>query len=115
MVYITVKQPPMFHQMTLEELLFQDYKGPMVINANESNTRTYEFNFVQRFFMYAKAEVWYRTWKSCSYMVFCLRSASISSLITNVMMIPVDFKLTKAFRNYEKQRFVYTRYADSMV
>ena len=39
----------------------------------------------------------------------------ISPLITNVMMIPVDFKLTKAFRNYEKQRFVYTRYADDFI
>ena len=27
MVYITVRQPPMFHQMTLEELLFQDYRS----------------------------------------------------------------------------------------
>lgn len=36
----------------------------------------------------------------------------ISPLITNVMMIPVDFKLTKAFRDHGKQKFIYTRYAD---
>lgn len=36
----------------------------------------------------------------------------ISPLITNIMMIPVDFKLANAFRNFENQRFIYTRYAD---
>lgn len=36
----------------------------------------------------------------------------ISPLITNIMMIPVDYKLSNALRNYERQRFVYTRYAD---
>ena len=39
----------------------------------------------------------------------------ISPLITNIMMIPVDFKLTKALRDFEKQRFVYTRYADDFI
>ena len=36
----------------------------------------------------------------------------ISPLITNIMMIPVDFKLANTLRDYNKQRFVYTRYAD---
>ena len=36
----------------------------------------------------------------------------ISPMITNIMMIPVDFKLANAFRNFENQRFIYTRYAD---
>ena len=31
------------------------------------------------------------------------------------MMIPVDFKLSKAFRDYDKQQFVYTRYADDFI
>ena len=39
----------------------------------------------------------------------------LSPLITNVMMIPVDFKLSKAFRNFHKQRFIYTRYADDFI
>lgn len=39
----------------------------------------------------------------------------ISPLITNIMMIPVDFKLTKALRDFDKQRFVYTRYADDFI
>lgn len=43
MVYITVKQSPMYHQMTLEEFLFQTFQGPAVINENMTNTRTYEF------------------------------------------------------------------------
>ena len=248
MVYITVKQPPMFHQMTLEELLFQDYKGPMVINANESNTRTYEFNFASEHFtrridvgsLIAKLTRYNQSTEELRkknrhelYKSFCIPKKSgglrhinapeaelmdalrrqktmyeqdfhvlyhtsafayiknrctvdavkrhqaneskwfakldlhdffgsttldfvmsmfsmifpfsevvkvpegkaqlrkalelafldgglpqgtpISPLITNVMMIPVDFKLTKAFRNYEKQRFVYTRYADDFI
>ena len=40
MVYITVKQPVMYRQMTLEELLFSDNGKSIVINSNESNTRT---------------------------------------------------------------------------
>lgn len=36
----------------------------------------------------------------------------ISPLITNVMMIPVDFELTRRLRNFNDQAFVYTRYAD---
>jgi len=40
----------MFHQMTLEELLFQDYKGPKLINTSDSNTRTYEFEYASEHF-----------------------------------------------------------------
>lgn len=39
----------------------------------------------------------------------------ISPLITNVMMIPVDYKLANAFRDFDKQRFIYTRYADDFI
>ena len=39
----------------------------------------------------------------------------ISPLITNIMMIPVDFTLSKKLREYEKQKFVYTRYADDFL
>ena len=42
MVYLTVKQPPMFHQMTLEEFLFQPQVTAPVINENMTNTRTFE-------------------------------------------------------------------------
>lgn len=248
MVYITVKQSPMFHQMTLEELLFQDYKPPTPISTGDSNTRTYEFDYVSEHFarridvgalvekltgyndsvnelrgkkrselyksfcipkksgglrhinapktelmdalrrqkaMYEEDfHVLYHTsafayikhrcavdavkrhqsneskWfakidlhdffgsttldfvMSMFSMIFPfsevvkfpegeaqLRKAlelaflngrlpqgtPISPLITNVMMIPVDFKLTKAFRNYDKQRFIYTRYADDFI
>lgn len=36
----------------------------------------------------------------------------ISPTITNIMMIPVDFKLANGFRDFNNQRFIYTRYAD---
>lgn len=39
----------------------------------------------------------------------------LSPLITNIMMIPIDFTLTKKFRSNEKQKFVYTRYADDFI
>lgn len=31
------------------------------------------------------------------------------------MMIPVDFKLSNTLRNFEKQSFIYTRYADDFI
>lgn len=39
----------------------------------------------------------------------------ISPTITNIMMIPIDFKLYKEFRDHNKQSFVYTRYADDFL
>lgn len=39
----------------------------------------------------------------------------ISPTITNIMMIPVDFKIYNGLRNFEGQRFVYTRYADDFL
>ena len=36
----------------------------------------------------------------------------ISPTITNIMMIPVDFKLANGLRNFSGKPFVYTRYAD---
>lgn len=42
MYYITVKQPPMYHQMSLEEFLFNVEVKPLVLNPNMTNTRTYE-------------------------------------------------------------------------
>jgi len=39
----------------------------------------------------------------------------ISPLITNVMMIPIDFKLSNELRSFEKQSFIYTRYADDFI
>lgn len=248
MVYITVRQSPMFHQMTLEELLFQDYKGPAIVNTSDSNTRTYEFDRASEHFtsridvdsLIAKLARYNQSTEELRgkkrhelYKSFCIPKKSgglrhinapqpelmdalrrqktmyeedfhvlyhtsafayikrrctvdavkrhqsneskwfakldlhdffgsttlnfvmsmfamifpfsevvkvpegeaqlrkalelafldgglpqgtpISPLITNVMMIPVDFKLTKAFRNHEKQQFVYTRYADDFI
>lgn len=42
MVYITVKQQPMYHQMTLEEFLFGKGDSQSLINDNHTNTRTYK-------------------------------------------------------------------------
>ena len=39
----------------------------------------------------------------------------ISPLITNVMMIPVDHALSNGFRDFNNQRYVYTRYADDFL
>ena len=39
----------------------------------------------------------------------------ISPIITNIMMIPIDFTLTKKLRQFEKQKFIYTRYADDFL
>lgn len=39
----------------------------------------------------------------------------MSPTLTNVMMIPIDYTLSNALRDFNKQRFVYTRYADDMI
>lgn len=38
----------------------------------------------------------------------------MSPILTNVMMIPIDYALSNALRDFNRQRFVYTRYADDM-
>lgn len=50
MIYITVRQSPIYHQMTLEEYLFQDYHRTVVINDNTTNTKTYEVDNVSERF-----------------------------------------------------------------
>ena len=42
------------------------------------------------------------------------QGTQISPLLTNIMMIPIDFELSKAFRESD-QRFIYTRYADDFI
>ena len=39
----------------------------------------------------------------------------ISPIITNIMMIPIDYKLANGFRDFNRQRFIYTRYADDFL
>lgn len=39
----------------------------------------------------------------------------LSPIVTNIMMIPIDFKLANGFRNLDDQQFVYTRYADDFI
>ena len=46
MVYITVKQSPVYKQMTFEEFLFGDIKEGSLIVNNTTNTRTYEQQFL---------------------------------------------------------------------
>lgn len=36
----------------------------------------------------------------------------ISPMLTNLMMIPIDYRICNCLRNYKGQSFVYTRYAD---
>lgn len=50
MVYITVMQSPIYHQMTLEEFLFQNFKAQTILNTNVSNTRTYAYETVSEHF-----------------------------------------------------------------
>lgn len=39
----------------------------------------------------------------------------LSPLITNVMMIPIDYRLSNAFRDFGGNKMVYTRYADDIL
>ena len=38
----------------------------------------------------------------------------ISPMLTNLMMIPIDHKLATTLKDFEKNRYVYTRYADDI-
>lgn len=50
MFYITVKQSPMYRQMSLDELLFgTDDSKPMLISSNATNTRTYEVSSTYKY------------------------------------------------------------------
>ena len=250
MTYITVRQSPMYHQMTLEEFLFQDEARDVLLNDNTTNTRTYEVPFLTEYmerkfrfdirhlveklrefndataslrsvprhslyeefyipkrsgglrridapcpelmdalrrlktifeedfralyhtaaFAYVKKRStiddvkrhqanesrWYAKYDLHNFfgsttLDFMVRQFSmvypfsevvkskyglsqlmtalelatldgglpqgtpISPLITNIMMIPIDYKLSNKLRNFEKQRFVYTRYADDFL
>lgn len=250
MTYITVRQSPMYHQMTLEEFLFQDNARDVLLNDNTTNTRTYEVPFLTEYmerkfrfdihhlveklrefndataslrsvprhslyeefyipkrsgglrridapcpelmdalrrlkmvfeedfralyhtaaFAYVKKRStidavkrhqanesrWYAKYDLHNFfgsttLDFMIRQFSmvypfsevvksedglsqlmtalelavldgglpqgtpISPLITNIMMIPIDYKLSNKLRNFEKQRFVYTRYADDFL
>lgn len=50
MVYVTVMQPPMYRQMSIEELLF-DCERSAVINGNTANTRTQSYENLPARFM----------------------------------------------------------------
>lgn len=39
----------------------------------------------------------------------------ISPTLTNLMMIPIDHKISNTLRNFDNRRFVYTRYADDLI
>lgn len=39
----------------------------------------------------------------------------LSPMLTNLIMIPVDYKLANALHNFNGQQYVYTRYADDML
>lgn len=39
----------------------------------------------------------------------------LSPLLTNIIMIPIDHELSKRLHQFNKQRFVYTRYADDFL
>ena len=39
----------------------------------------------------------------------------LSPLLTNIMMVPIDYALSNGFRDLNGQNFVYTRYADDLL
>lgn len=49
--YITVRQPPKYHQMTFEEFLYSPDANSYLISQNETNTKTYEVSYVSKTFM----------------------------------------------------------------
>jgi hypothetical protein len=51
----------------------------------------------------------------CFYRGGLPQGTPISPFLTNVMMIPIDHKLSNKLRDFDSRRFVYTRYADDLL
>lgn len=49
-IYITVKQSPMYHQMTFEEFISQSFSDYTPYNTSQGNTKTYEVDSVSERF-----------------------------------------------------------------
>ena len=43
------------------------------------------------------------------------QGSPVSPTITNIIMIPIDFELTKKLRSLQNNKFIYTRYADDIL
>lgn len=60
-----------------------------------------------------------KTWKGAMIHTSLLRGAlpqgsHLSPLLTNLVMVPIDYVLTETLHNYNKHHYVYTRYADDI-
>lgn len=51
----------------------------------------------------------------CVYQGGLPQGSTASPLLTNLMMVPIDYKLTKALFNLNKSTYTYTRYADDIL
>jgi len=42
------------------------------------------------------------------------QGSPLSPTITNILMVPIDYAITKKLQDYDKKNFIYTRYADDI-
>ena len=94
MVYITVMQSPIYHQMTLEEFLFQNFQAQTILNTNVSNTRTYAYETVSEHFtsrIDTDALILKRRRFAHKNAVLCMKhSTSPKSLVVCVVLMPLN-------------------------
>ena len=82
MIYVTVKEPPKYHQYTLEELLFPALRKP-VVTGTSSGTRTYKINYIGlKYRNRLDVESMIRTLETYNAATASLRSVDRSTLYT---------------------------------
>ena len=122
MPYITIKQPPKYYQMTFEDILAGIEDLGKYVTQNIANTRTYWvervnnkllentdiIGMIELLKIYNQSkEALFNADRSSLYHTF--------HIITNIMMIAIDHKISNKLHNFDNKRFVYTRYADDLL
>ena len=90
-----------------------------------STTKEFLIRMLSMIFPYSELLKWYGMDTVRDALDLCFKDGGlpqgtpISPFLTNLMMIPIDYTLSKAFRDFEtptgKQTLIYTRYADDFL